>query len=71
MNSKWTASTDYYCYLLRLRRDGEARPWRASLHCAATGTLHHFANMVHLFAFLRAQTGGLDEPVIDEPRQGG
>ena len=54
--------TDYHCYLLRLWRDGEQGPWRASLHCSSTGTLHHFANIVHLIAFLQAQTGGVDEP---------
>jgi hypothetical protein len=57
-------------YLLRLRRDGEQRPWRASLHCSSTGTIHHFASMVHLITFLQAQTGGVDELIVPEPRQG-
>jgi hypothetical protein len=64
MNFIEIESTDYHCYLLRLRRDGEQRPWRASLHCSSTGTLHHFANIVHLLAFLHAQTGGVDELAV-------
>jgi hypothetical protein len=60
-------STDYHCYLLRLRRDGEQRPWRASLLCSSTGTLHHFANIAHLIAFLQAQTGGVEEQFLHDP----
>jgi hypothetical protein len=60
-------SVDYHCYLLRLRRDGEQRPWRASLHCSSTGTLHHFATMTHLISFLQAQTGGVDETAANDP----
>jgi hypothetical protein len=62
-------TTDYHSYLLRLWRDGPYRPWRASLHCAATGTRHYFADMVHLFAFLQARTDGVDEQATGEPGQ--
>jgi hypothetical protein len=70
MNFTWIESTHYHSYLLRLWRDGEQRPWRASLHCPSTGTLHHFAKMAYLIAFLEAQTGGVDELAVDEPGQG-
>jgi hypothetical protein len=69
MNFLRIEPTDYHCYLLRLRRDGEQRPWRASLHCSTTGTLHHFASMGHLIAFLQAQTGGVDEFSMPELAQ--
>jgi hypothetical protein len=74
MNFNQIESTDYHCYLLRLQRDGEQRPWRASLQCSSTGTLHHFANVVHLIAFLQAQTGGVGELAandlaVNEPGQ--
>jgi hypothetical protein len=59
-------STDYHSYLLRFWRDGPQRSWRASMHCSATGTLHHFADMEHLFAFIQARTDGEDELIIAE-----
>ena len=60
-------SPDYQSYLLRLWRDGPQRPWRASLHCVATDTLHHFVDTAHLVAFLQAQTGDVDGQSADEP----
>lgn len=60
-------SVDYQSYLLRLWRDGPQRPWRASLHCVATDTLHHFADMTYLLAFLQAQTGDVNGQTADEP----
>jgi len=70
MNFSQGESPDYQCYLLRLRRDGEQRPWRASLHSAATGTLHHFAEIAYLIAFIEEQTSGVEEPAGDEQAQG-
>lgn len=56
MNFIRSESHDYHSYLLRLWRDGSHRPWRASLHCSSTGTLHHFADISHLLAFLQERT---------------
>jgi hypothetical protein len=54
---------DYLSYLLRLwRADGDGEPlrqvaWRASLESAQTGTAESFADLEHLFVYLREQTG--------------
>ena len=69
MNFPRSESTDYHSYLLRLWRDGPKRPWRASLHCSATGTVHYFVDMVYLFAFLQARTDGGEVGAVDEPGQ--
>lgn len=61
MNFTHLESTDYHSYLLRLWRDGKQRPWRSSLLCSSTGTLHHFASLAYLIAFLEALTRGVDE----------
>jgi hypothetical protein len=63
-------SSDYHSYLLRIWRDSPQRPWRASMQCAATGTLHYFADMSHLVAFLQAQTDDVEERAAGEPGQG-
>ena len=65
MHSPKSESTDYCAYLLRLWRNGPERPWRASLQATATGTLHHFADMAHLLAFLQAHTNCDDAPTGD------
>jgi hypothetical protein len=59
--------TDYHSYLLRIWRDGPQRPWRASMQCAATGTVHYFADITHLLAFLQAQVGEVSKRSINEP----
>ncbi|HHJ06400.1 MAG TPA: hypothetical protein ENK24_02755 [Anaerolineae bacterium] len=53
---KETAST-YLAYLLRLWRDNETVPWRASVEDARTGERRGFANLKTLLAFLEKQTG--------------
>ena len=60
-------STNYHSYLLRIWRDGPQRPWRLSMHCAATDTLHYFADTNHLVAFLQAQTDDMEELASNEP----
>jgi hypothetical protein len=55
-------SSHYQAYLLRLWRDGPDQPWRVSLQGSATETLHHFADLQRLFAFLQAQTEGDAKP---------
>jgi hypothetical protein len=67
MSFTGSESTDYHSYLLRIWRDGPQRPWRASMQCATTDTLHYFADMSHLIAFLKAQTGDMDELASHEP----
>jgi aminoglycoside phosphotransferase (APT) family kinase protein len=43
-------------YLLRLWREGEDMPWRASLLVTETGARRAFGSLESLFAFLRALT---------------
>lgn len=45
----------YSAYLLRLWRDSEQSPWRASLEDAQSGERHGFADLEQLFSFLRRQ----------------
>lgn len=47
----------YHAYVLRLWRDGEDAPWRASLESTHDGTQRHFTGLAQLLAFLEAQTG--------------
>ena len=49
-------SNDYCAFLLRLWRDGEAAPWRASLEVPGSAQTTTFANMAALFAFLEQRT---------------
>jgi hypothetical protein len=51
-----TTST-YLAYLLRLWRDDEAAPWRATVEDASTGQRFGFASLKALFVFLEQQTG--------------
>ena len=45
-------------YLLRLWRESEAAPLRATLIAVARpGAPHHFASLATLYAFLRSQAG--------------
>jgi hypothetical protein len=45
----------YRSYLLRLWRDGEQAPWRASLQSTRTGSVHRFSDLMALWAFLETQ----------------
>ena len=47
----------YISYLLRLWRDTDAGPWRATLVDGQSGQLRSFADAVRLIAFLTAQMG--------------
>ena len=46
---------NYLAYLLRLWRDGEHAPWRASLESIAPPERHNFATLGKLFEFLMNQ----------------
>ena len=61
-----SANSDYHSYLLRLWRDGPNHPWRAALHCSATGEKFAFADLLTLFAFLLEQvaTGENGEELV-------
>ena len=48
-------NSHYHSYLLRLWRDHDNHPWRASLQCTATGEKLVFADVITLFAFLSDQ----------------
>jgi hypothetical protein len=61
---------DYVSYLLRLWRENDEgqnahsatrQIWRASLESSRTGELWGFASLRDLFAFLRRQTGAVEE----------
>ena len=48
---------NYCSYLLRLWRENEAAPWRASLEDAHTGKRRNFARLQDLFKALEEETG--------------
>ncbi len=54
---KKVTQTDYAAYLLRLWRDGDGAPWRASLENTATGETKPFAEIGMLMAFIKYLTG--------------
>jgi hypothetical protein len=47
---------NYHAYLLRLWRDGELAPWRASLEAPSPAEIHTFRDLQALFVFLLEQT---------------
>jgi hypothetical protein len=47
---------NYYSYLLRLWRENDAAPWRASLEDAHTGERRNFARLQDLFRVLDDET---------------
>ncbi len=47
---------NYHAYLLRLWRDGERAPWRASLEAPGHAEIHTFGDLQALIAFLLEQT---------------
>jgi hypothetical protein len=53
---------NYTAYLVRLWRESDHSPWRASTQCASTGEKVYFATLADLFKFLEAQTS-IDEQV--------
>lgn len=54
---KKTKLPHYLAYLLRLRRDNESAPWRATVENPHTGERQGFATLRQLVAFLEEQTG--------------
>ncbi len=46
---------DYQSYMLRLWRESDATPWRASLESTATGEKQGFASLSDLIAYLQSQ----------------
>lgn len=70
--------SNYLCYLLRLWRDGEPAPWRASLEAPGDSEIKTFASMAILVEFLETRTGeyidrqpdeGKDQESEDKERQ--
>jgi hypothetical protein len=55
-NFEMTKALTYLAYLLRLWRESETAPWRATLENPHTGEQHNFASIERLFHFLSAQT---------------
>lgn len=51
------AKATYQAYLLRLWRQEPHGGWRASLQAADSSTVHHFADLSLLIAFLEECTG--------------
>lgn len=62
-----THSDNYQSYLLRLWRESEQAPWRASLQSAVTEQTFRFATVEALIAFLMAQIDGTHKPVNNTP----
>jgi len=57
-------NNNYLAYLLRLWRENETAPWRASLEAPGLAEPRAFPNLVALLKFLEAQTG---EQVLQDP----
>ncbi len=51
-----STTSHYHAYLLRIWRDDESTPWRVQLENPHTGTLHGFASLEAMYAFLEKQT---------------
>lgn len=47
----------YHSYLLRLWKDGDNAPWRASLEDPHNGTQLNFAELKQLIVYLEKETG--------------
>lgn len=45
----------YLSYLLRMWRDHQQAPWRASLQSTATGDVRRFGDVEEMWAFLQTQ----------------
>jgi len=63
---KKETTSNYLAYLLRLWRDNETAPWRATVEDARTGKSRSFANLKVLVAFLEKRTGVVLLPDEDE-----
>jgi hypothetical protein len=70
---KKVTQTDYAAYLLRLWRDGDGAPWRASLEDTTTAESRPFAEIRMLTAFIEHLTGEAptEGPPTTRPSRGG
>lgn len=60
-------TSHYHAFLLRLWRDGDTTPWRATVQDTRTGERLNFATLQLLLTFLERQTGeALSKKVEDE-----
>jgi hypothetical protein len=68
---KKVTHTNYLAFLLRLWRDGDGAPWRASLENTSTGEAMPFAEIRMLMAYLEFVTGEAppDSPPTTKPRE--
>lgn len=57
----------YQAYLLRLWREGEDGPWRASVEDPHDGSQRRFASLTQLLAFLEEETGERWSPPEGKP----
>ena len=55
--SNTTQPSKYLAFLLRLRRDSELTPWRATIENPHTGERRGFAGLAQLILFLERLTG--------------
>jgi hypothetical protein len=51
-------SLNYFSYLLRVWRENDTAPWRASLEDAHTGERRNFARLQDLFKAVESETDG-------------
>jgi hypothetical protein len=58
------SDTLYRLYVLRVWRNGQDDPWRASLDFAHTGERLPFATLPELYAFLESETGNAQPPTL-------
>jgi hypothetical protein len=66
-------SPNYISYLLRLWRENDAAPWRASLEDAHTGERRNFARLQDLFRLLEEETSkqvNKEQAAIHEEHEG-
>lgn len=66
-----TAQPTYLSYLLRVWRDHQQAPWRASLESTATGDVRRFGDLEAMWIFLQIQLELQEEdPGSEAPPEG-
>jgi len=63
--------SQYLAFLLRLRRDGQSTPWRATIENPHTGERRSFTRLVKFILFLEEQTGEQFITVLERKDKGG
>ncbi len=58
----------YHAYLLRIWREEEGMPWRATLQNPHTGEQEGFASVEQLISFIRNKTGANGTATRDDPQ---